>query len=488
MRTFTTIAKLIFIFAFLSLIAAQERPDTSNLSDKVIVIRIEGTVDAGMAAFISRAIREAKEYSNPLIVFEIDTFGGQVDAAFTIADTIAAINSTPTVSYVQVQAISAGALIALAADQLYMRNNTTIGDVAPLIMSSEGPQMLGEKYQSPIRAKFRALARRNNYPEVLTEAMVTEELTVLEVTLPDSSFYVDSTGYADLSPQIREQIVSTQTVVRKGELLTMTDTEAVELGFSRKSVNTVDEMLEDMGYHEAEIIRIEESWSETLVRFIGRIAPMLMMIGFAALYIEIRSPGFGLPGLIGVICLAAVFLGQYMVGLADYTELLLLILGLVFLSFEVFVTPGFGFMGFIGILLMMAGMVLSFQNFVIPSPEIPWQQDILVRNITMVVASLLGSVVIIVAFFRYLFPHIGMVVKGPYLSETLKDARIDNEELALPAVGETATVVSALRPSGKVEINGEPYDVVTEGEFVDNGSEVVVSELRGSRIVVKRKV
>ncbi|KMQ51912.1 serine protease [Chitinispirillum alkaliphilum] len=453
----------------------------------IITIPISGTVDNGMAAFVERALYEASEHENPVVILKMDTFGGQVDASFRIVDTIVNYSSGPTYSLVTSKAISAGALIALAADQLYMQNNTTIGDVAPLIMSNEGPQMLGEKFQSPIRAKFRALARRNDYPEVLTEAMVTKEIQVTELTLPDTVIYVDSIGYAELDETLRNRIISQRTVVRKGELLTMTDAEALELGFSRKSVGSIDEMLQHLEYDQAQRIEIEESWSETMVRFLGSIAPFLMMIGFAALYIELRSPGFGVPGIIGAVCLAAVFFGQYMVGLANHTELLLVILGVVFLAMEIFVTPGFGFMGLLGIFFMMAGMVLSFQNFVIPDPQLPWQREILFNNIIRVASSILGSLILIVLFFRYLFPKLGTVVSGPYLNATLEGARADSDVLNLPKRGDTGVAKTTLRPCGTVWIGNEIYDASTDGEFISSGTEITISEIRGSKIIVTRK-
>ncbi|MDR0331247.1 MAG: ATP-dependent Clp protease proteolytic subunit, partial [Chitinispirillales bacterium] len=154
--------------------------------NRAYVIPVTGTVDHAMAAFVGRALREAAREGGALVVLDIDTFGGQSDAAFDIVDNVTACGA-PTAAFVRFKAISAGALIALAADQMAMRPNTTIGDVAPLINTSEGPQMLGEKHQSPIRAKFRALAAKNGYPEILTEAMVTENIAVFEVTmLPDT--------------------------------------------------------------------------------------------------------------------------------------------------------------------------------------------------------------------------------------------------------------------------------------------------------------
>lgn len=214
----------------------------------VVVITVEGTVDAGMAAYIARALRDAKEqHPDALIVLEMDTFGGAVDAAFQIVDTILNVTNQKTVSYVKTKAISAGALIALSSNMLYMKQGTTIGDVAPLMQSEEGPKMLGEKFQSPIRAKFRTLAKKNGYPETLTESMVSEGMEVYAVKFADTTLYLDSTEFADLDPARKKQVVSRTTVVKKGELLTMDDVEANKLGFSRASVTSLEDMLTKPG-------------------------------------------------------------------------------------------------------------------------------------------------------------------------------------------------------------------------------------------------
>lgn len=347
--------------------------------------------------------------------------------------------------------------------------------------------MLGEKFQSPIRAKFRTLAKRNGYPEALTEAMVTQEMVVYEVKFPDTTMYLDSSGMAELTQGQKKTITSTKTVVAKGELLTMHDVEAQTFGFSTMSVDNIDEMLSKMGYSNYEVIRIEESWSERFVRFIGTIAPILMTIGFAALYIELKTPGFGAPGIIGILCLATVFFAKYMVGLADYTEMLILALGVVLLAIEIFVTPGFGLLGFLGIVLIVIGMVLSFQDFVIPKPEFPWQFKQLSKNLITVIGSIFGSLVLIILFFRFIFPRLGTVVSGPYLQATLSDAKVDSEMSNLPHVGDTGTTLSTLRPSGKALVNGESIDVVADGEFIDKGIDVVINEISGNRIVVIRR-
>jgi len=450
---------------------------------KAYVISVSGTVDHGMAAFVGRALREASKEAGAVAVLDIDTYGGQVDAAFNIVDSVTACKA-PTVAFVRSKALSAGALIALSAGKMAMRPGAAIGDVAPLINTNEGPKMLGEKHQSPIRAKFRALAARNGYPAILTEAMVTEEIAVFEVVLPDTTLYLDSIRLAALDPQTKSKIVSSVQAVKAGELLTMTDAEALRYGFSSMTVGGADEMLRRMGYKNASVISVNRNWSEVFVSIIAMLAPVLMMVGFSAIYIEMRSPGFGVPGIIGICCLALVFLGQYAVGLADYTELLLLITGAALLALEVFVIPGFGVAGFAGIALLIIGMLLSFQNFVLPSPEFPWQAAVLKRNVVLVSVSIIGSIALILVFFKYFFERLGRVVQGPYLAATLEGAQSDFGMGFVPSVGDRGVAFTPLRPSGKVRIGETLCDVVTEGRFIDAGADVTVSQIQGNRIVV----
>ena len=474
-------AAMLTLFAAAALSAGDA--DSNSGRRVVYIVPAEGVVDHGMAAFVGRGLRDAESGGASLIVIDIDTYGGQVDAAFNIVDSITACK-TPTVAFVRSKAISAGALIAFAADKIVMRQNTTIGDVAPLTNTNEGPKMLGEKHQSPIRAKFRTLASKNGYPEILSEAMVTEEIAVFEVALPDTVLYLDSARLADLDKQVKDSVQSTKLIVRAGELLTMTEAEALRYGFSSMTVQDIDEMLMKMGYAGAEVVVVGKNWSEGLVSVIAMLSPVLMMIGFACLYIEMRSPGFGIPGIVGICCLAIVFFGQHIAGLAGYTEVLLLVTGGVLLAVEIFVLPGFGVAGISGIILILIGMVLSFQSFVIPSPEFPWQADILKRNVTMVSVSVLGSMVLIVVFFKYVFERIGRVVDGPYLAATLESAHSDADMAFVPKIGDTGTASTPLRPSGKVHIGNNICDVVTEGQFIENGTKVTVSQIQGNRIVV----
>lgn len=472
---------VVFAVTFLSAASGLATPKQT-----VYVISVSGTVDPGMAAFMERAYQETLEKPDGIVVVEIDTFGGRVDSALEIVDTLLKFPKERSIAFVEKKAISAGSLIALACGKLVMKPATTIGDCAPISYTQEGPQMMGEKFQSPLRAKFRALAKRNGYPEVLTEAMVTPEKVVYAVEIDGKRSFMDAHEYADLSPEEKEKITSKKTIVAEGELLTMDSTEALELGFSEMTAATIDDMLGQMGVKNYEQIRIEQSWSETMVRFIGSISPILMMIGLAALYMEMKAPGFGLPGIIGITCLAVVFLNQYLVGLADYTELLIILFGLVLMGIEVFVLPGFGVAGFAAIVCIAVGMILSLQGFVLPDPSIPWEMDLLMHNIAVVFGAYIVAFCVALFFLRYVFPRFSTEQKGPFLKKSLKEAHADSSETTRIRVGDRGVAITYLRPSGKANFNDDLFDVVSESEFMEKGTSIVVSAIKGNRIIVSR--
>lgn len=474
----------VFVFVFSLLTASNYTSFAGKPSQKVYVVPVSGEVEPAMAAFIKRAFRDTANEPTPLFVLELDTFGGRVDSALQIVDTIINMPKGKTIAYVKTKAISAGALIALACNELYMKPSTTIGDCAPITYGEEGPKVMGEKFQSPLRAKFRTLAKRSGYSETLAESMVTAEMVVYEVVFPDKKVYLDQQAFDDLSDKEKKKVVSKKTVVAKGELLTMDDVEAHDLGFSKMSAASIEEVLKKKGIENYELISFKVNWSESLGRFIGMISPILMLIGLAALYMELKAPGFGVPGILGISCLALVFLNQYLIGLADHTELLLILIGITFLAMELFVTPGFGVMGLAGLGCIAAGMILSFQDFVIPDPSFPWQKDIFVGNLIQVFGSYLFAFVISLLFLKYVFPRLSAVVEGPYLSATLEKSKAHSDEAKGLKVGDRGIVTTSLRPSGKAEIDGEIHDVIAEGEFMEKGAKVAVLEIKGNRVVV----
>lgn len=477
-----SLLSILFVFAWVQL-----NPLVAETKDpKIHVVPVEGTVEPGMAAFIRRSLKEIRETDpDALVVFKLDTFGGRVDSALEIVEMISEIPQGKSVSYVEKKAISAGALIALAGNVLVMKENTLIGDCAPIIQTSEGQKEVGEKTQTVLRAQFRTLAKKNGYPEVLAESMVTKTMEVYRVTRDGQTRYMDKTEFDDLTEAEQQQISEKRTVVAKGELLTMDDKEARDLGFSRASVTSLENALDVLGYADYERIDMIETWSENLVRLLQPLLPVLMLVGIGALYTELKAPGFGLPGMIGILCLSLVLFNQYLVGLADYTELLLLIIGCLLMAAEMFVLPGFGIAGMAGILVLAAGLVLSFQGFVMPDPDMPWEGRLMVKNLAMVLGSFAGALAVSLLMVRFVLPQFSKVVKGPYLEADLSDSRAASEESKTVSPGDEGIALTALRPSGKVKIGQRKIDAVSRGQFIARGIRVIVDAVEHNHVIVR---
>jgi membrane-bound serine protease (ClpP class) len=455
----------------------------STLCAKVIVIPIEKEIEPGLYTFLKRAVKEAEKEKPEAIIFEINTFGGQVETALDIVELITNIK-VRTVAYVKEKAISAGALIALSCNDILMQEHTTIGDVAPIMVGQEGPVMMGEKFQSPLRAKFRSLAQKNNYPVKLSEAFVSTDKEIVEVVyINGEKKLLTGVEYADLTAAEKETIVKKKTIVPKGELLTLSASEAEELGFSRRTVKSMDEALDFLKVKSREIVRIDKRRSEQFLIFMNKVAPLLILIGLFGIYMEIKTPGFGFFGILGIAAFAIFFGTKYIVGLADHIEVLLFILGLAFLFIEIFLLPGHGFIAVTGITLMLISVLLAMQSFVVP--KMPWDYTLFKRNLLVVGSMFAVSVpLFIIALFSasrlVLFTRLGHKT-----SEQTSEGFAPAEDYSA-LVGKKGQVVTTLRPAGIVEIDGRPLDVVSDSEFIEKGEPVQVIETVGNRIVVRK--
>ncbi|GBU24233.1 hypothetical protein R83H12_00861 [Fibrobacteria bacterium R8-3-H12] len=446
-------------------------------------ITLEGDVDPGMNDYARRAIAQAVSKKPDLIVFEVNTFGGRLDAAFDIVDTITALK-IPTIALVQKKAISAGALIALSSDKLYMLPSTTIGDCAPIVQSSDGqPQIVGEKIQSPLRAKFRNLAERNGHPRLLSEAFVSPDLGVMELSNKDTTIYINVAEYSDMPEDEQKKWTSKKTLVRAGELLTMTNEEAQRLKFSKGTPENIEAFKKEIGITKTEIIEI--SWAEKLTRFIGAISGVLMILGFGALYMEFKTPGFGIFGVIGIVLLATVFLGQYASNLHDKLPLVLLCLGVVFMLLEIFVLPGAMICGACGIICFVAALALSFDGSNLPdfAPKLislsNWQYGL---AYIMLCAVLALSLPIVAS--KYLIPMLPDSLT-PINKTDLSKAHSPVEEFVEEIKkGEIGVALTDLRPSGHAKFGDKMFDAQSRSDFIVAGSAVKVDFVEAGKVWV----
>lgn len=473
---------------------ASDSDDTSKIVSqqadsayrKAVIIPVHGMIDPGLKAFIARATTQAESTGVQAIVYEMDTFGGELESAFGISDIIANIDAgILTIAYVKTKAISAGALISLSCRKLAMKTNTTIGDCAPIMQGREGPKMLGEKFQSPLRAKFRSLAKQNGYPSLLAEAMVSDDMEIMRVRFDSTWEVLSGVQWSDLSQNRKALIKEKQTIVEKGKLLTMDAKEAVDLGFASALVRNRDEALK--AFHILSTAQsMEQSWSERMVRLLRKISPLLMLIGLAGIGLEMKSPGLIWPAVVGILCLGLVFGGQYLVGLANHVELILFALGLVLILVEINFIPGFGAVGLSGILLILASLLLSLQSFTIPRPEFPWQMQTFEKNLLTVALVMLGSFAAFFIFGKWITASSGFQRLVLHESEQKADGYVSSPPNIDALTGAAGTTESVLRPSGTAILNGQRYDVVTDGEFLEAGAKVKVVSTDGNRIVVEK--
>ena len=456
-------------------------------------IKLEGDVEPSMYEFCARAIDEALKEKPDYIVFEINTFGGRLDAAFDLVDTIIAVKGPETIALVKKKAISAGSL--------YMLEATTIGDCAPIVQNGDGtPQIIGEKIQSPLRAKFRNLAQKNGYPELLSSAFVTPELEVLELTATldkgkatqrDTTLIIEGKKFAVMDSTEKSFWGSPKILVKEGELLTMTDQEAVELGFSKGTFKDRSDFETALAIESRK--EVETTLGEDIASAIATISGLLLILGFGALYIEFKTPGFGLFGIIGIILIGIVFLGQFAPQLDGYIPAILLIAGVVLFLVEIFVMPGTFLFGIGGIICMIIALAMSFSPSEMPEfvPETvettfdatPWLFGLLYMLCCAAVA-----LVFPIAASKYLIP---LLPEGwtPMLKTDLETAASPTESVQEVSVGDEGVAKTFLRPVGQASFtmpdgSTKLFDVQTHGEIIESGSPVKVTAVQEGHIWV----
>ncbi len=511
------LTKLLFILAILvsftfaaedvTIDSTKADSSTSKASEitipkkQAVWIKLEGDVDPAMYEFCARAIGEALDKKPDYIVFEINTFGGRLDAAFDLVDTIMAVKGAETIALVKKKAISAGSLIALACQKLYMLEATTIGDCAPIVQGGDGtPQIVGEKIQSPLRAKFRNLAQRNGYPELLASSFVTPELEVLELTAKldkgtdkerDTTLIIEGKKFAVLDSTEKKFWGSPKILVKEGELLTMTDKEAEELGFSKGTFKNREDFETKLAIERKS--EVETNTGEKIASAIAAISGILLILGFGALYIEFKTPGFGFFGITGIILIGIVFFGQFAPQLDGYLPAILLIAGVILFLVEIFVMPGTFLFGIGGIACMIIALIMSFDTANIPEyvPEAvestfdatPW-----LFGLFFVLSSAAIALIIPIAASKYLIP---LLPEGwtPMLKTDMETAVSPTEDVQTVSIGDIGIAKTFLRPVGQASFtmpdgSTRLFDVQTHGEIIEAGQRVKVESVQEGHIWV----
>jgi len=515
--------------------ASQAQDPLAQTANAIVVCKITNEIDPGMAVVVKRAIAEATERKAVAVLFRIDTPGGRVDSAVDIATAITAAPMR-SIAYIEgMGAISAGALISFACDDIIMTPGSAIGAATPVIPTAEGLMPTGEKEVSFMRAKMRSLAESNGHSPDLAQAMVDKDIELRGFLGADGGYTIYTVGGTPVSeddqgqdpptapkspveeilktisgappiparPEVPAEAVrptpavehepgtvvfadDSELVDAAGKLLTLTPSEALKFGLIPAIVNGPDAALAHYGLTGAAIHLIEPNWAEKVFRFLSSptIAGLLLMVGLGAIYYEIKTAGFGLAGVVGAVALILLFGAHFVLGLAETIDLVLVLAGIILIVTEIFILPGFGIAGVAGILMLLTGTYLALVSFTFP--EYSWQYD----RLNDVVYSLL---VAIGAFGLFVLTTWKLLPRSPLYGAMVLNAVQDSAQGytaplqdAAPRVGLRGKATSTLRPVGRARFGDATLQVVTRGAFIANGTEVEIIEVDGARIVVER--
>ncbi|UOD50929.1 NfeD family protein [Orrella daihaiensis] len=424
---------------------------SANQRPVVYVAQVEGTIDLGLAPFIERVLQQAQDNNAAAVVLQINTFGGRVDAAVQIRD---ALLKSPiqSIAFVDTRAISAGALISLAANAIVMAPGGTIGAATPVQSTGTETKPTSEKTISYVRKEFSATAESRGRDTLVAEAMVDPDVSIPGVTA-------------------------------RGKLLTLTTEEALKLNIADFEASTLRSALDQLGLKEAEIRETGTNWAEEFVRFLTNpvVSSLLVSIAMIGIIVEVRTPGFGVPGALGLSSLGLFLWGHWLVNLAGWEEFLLAAAGIVLLLIEAFVIPGFGVAGVLGILALLGGLMLS-------TVGEGATMDALIGAASRLGISLIVAIVASLVILRYLpktrvgrhlVLHTDLTAESGFTSEPLAEHAL---------VGKIGVAVSTLRPAGIADIEGKRVDVVSDGEFIEPGQPIRVDHVDGNRVVVRHVV
>jgi membrane-bound serine protease (ClpP class) len=433
---------------------------SSLLSETIYKVPIEGTIDLGLPPFVKRIISQAESENAEAIIFEINTFGGRVDAATQIKDAILSSKVT-TIAFINRRAISAGALISLSCEKIYMTEGGLIGAATAVDMSGKKGS---EKVISFMREEMASTAEKRGRNTEIARGMVDEELEFSYLVVDG-----DSVNVNDIEGR------------KEGKLISLTTEQAIKYNISDGKAETFDELILMLDYSKYKVKQNIENWSEKLVRFLTNpvVASLLTTFGFLGILFELQSPGWGIPGFVGLACLVLSLSASYIAQLATMSDMLLIITGFSLIMLEAFVIPGFGIVGISGLGVIIYGLYLLL------IPDVPVSEEILGNAMDGFTIGLFGALIGIYLLLR-------VMIKTKFWEQLTAPGSQKKEdgftnsfgwENLVDEIGETDT---DLNPSGWVKVDKNRIFVVSEGGFIDKGMKVKILSVDGNRILVRK--
>jgi len=472
---------------------AQQAPAAPR--EVATILRLDGPIDALTERSLELRIERALAKGPRFLILSIDSPGGEVHASRTIAWNLVNLEQVTTIAYVRGQALSGATLVAFGCDAIAMAPRGQLGDALPIYLKQalDGLEVeVARKMIAPVRKDLQDLADRRGYSSDIAAAMVDPDVELRRVEARDPATgavrerWIDAAALSDLPFELRTALVTNEVACPSGDLLVVGASDALRMGLSLLEAPSEDELCRELAreFSTGELLldRAPDLWWESAVRVVTwtPVKMLLFAVGTIALLVALSTPGTGPPEAVAAVCFGAFFFGSYLMGLADWIEVILFAAGLALLAVELLVTPGFGVAGVAGILAVGAALLLSFQSFVWPTNPLEWEQagESLLKTVTAGALSLVG----LVAAARHL-PRSGLL-GGLIHDHTQPAVPTGHREHELAPVGATCVAATPLRPVGKVEAGGELLDAVAEGDLIEAGAAVVVVAHRGRELVV----
>ena len=499
MKTWLTPVTALCLAAALAPLGQAQEPDTAPLGQagaqkKVYVVPVRDDIMPPIVYVIKRGVKAAMEAKADCLIIDMETNGGRVDITEEIFDIIGKFKGE-TVTYVNKDAYSAGAFIAVATQKIYMAPQSVIGAAAPIMMGPTGgvaemPSTLEVKINSAIRAKIRTQAEKNGYAKDVIEAMV------------DKTKKLEREGKVLCAEGDILTLTNREAEAKYGDaktpLLSSGTVEATEEELA-KGFDSIDALIKKLGYAGAQRIDVQPLGAEQLGTWINAISPLLLLIGIIGLYIEFKTAGFGVFGAIGIAALVVYFFGGYVSGLAGIEWVGIFVLGVVLVAVELFWLPGTLIIGMVGVVCMLVALVMGMTDIY---PDMPWfpagegKGDSMpqvegidfalpdfskpIRDLTI---AFLLSIPVIWALAKYL-PHTTLFAN--FASDTASG--VESVAAVAAAVdsrlGQVGEATTPLHPGGKAMFGDDMCTVVTQGEMIAAGAHVKVIGHRGSDLLV----
>jgi membrane-bound serine protease (ClpP class) len=367
-------------------------------------------------------------------------------------------------------------MIALATDRIIMTPGSSIGSAEPRL-GLGGQELTDEKIVSALRARFKAIAEEKGHNKALAQAMVDKDVVVKLVRIRGVNYILTEEEIQEVIATYGEDEVEIlSTISGKGKLLNLSYKDAEKYGLAEAICKDRETLLAYLGYESPSILEPKPSWSENFVRFITHpvVASLLLGIGFWAIIIALRIPGFGIPEIVGISCILLFFWGHKLAGLAEWLDLLLIAIGIALILIEILLIPGFGITGGLGILALIIGIALTLTKLPLRPFLGGLEKALYITSFSFIIAFILFLLSLKIFPKTKVWKNLVLQTHGP-------------GGIQIPQIEETEGVaLSDLRPAGKAKFGSKIYNVETDGEYIEKGTRIKITEIRGNIIKVKR--